>query len=303
MEPVSGSAMFGEASYHCIHRPARAESRKALRWALGLTLAFVAIEAVGGFVARSLALLADAAHMLTDAAALGLSLFAAWIATRPAGAGKTYGYYRYEILAALANGGLLLAVTGGIVLEAVERLQHPAAVRADVLLGVAGLGLVANVVALTVLHRARGESLNVRGAYLHVLSDLAGSVGAILAGAVIWATGWNVADPLISIVLAALLLVGAWRLVRSSVDVLLEAAPRHVDLPRLEQAIAAVPEVRGVHDLHVWTVSSGIVAMSGHATVPDPARHQEVLEEIVRRVRGFGIQHVTVQLEQSPDCC
>ena len=277
-------------------------SARSLGWALGLTVAVMAVEVVGGLLARSLALLADAAHMLTDAGALALSLFAAWIAARPAAAGKTYGYYRVEILAALANGALLLAVTAGIVLEALQRVRHPAQVRPGILLGVATLGLLANIVVAVILHRAKGESLNIRGAYLHVLSDLLGSVAAITAGAIILATGWVLADPLISLGLSLLLIAGAWRLVRQSVDVLLEAAPRSVSLPDLEAAITAVPNVHGVHDLHVWTVSSGIVAMSAHATVPDPASHQEALEEITRRVRRFGIQHVTVQLEKSGIC-
>jgi cobalt-zinc-cadmium efflux system protein len=285
-----------------VHRPERTRSGRSLGWALGLTLIFMVVEVVGGLLSGSLALLADAGHMLTDVGALSLSLFAAWIARRPPSGGRTYGYYRVEILAALANGALLVAVTSAIVLEAIQRLRTPHSLRPDLLLAVASLGLVANLVALALLYRAKGESLNLRGAYLHVLSDVAGSVGAIAAGAVILVTGWIAADPIISIGLALLLLVGAARLVWQSVEVLLEAAPRHVSVPDLEAAIAAVPSVRGVHDLHVWTVSSGIVAMSGHATVPDPAAHQAALEEITRRVRGFGIQHVTVQLEKASLC-
>lgn len=290
------------AAAPCVHRPERARSNRALAWALAITVVFTAVEAVGGFFAGSLALLADAGHMLTDAGALGLSLFAGWIAGRPARAGKTYGYYRVEILAALVNGAILLGVTGWIVVEAISRLRHPAPVKAGVLLAVASLGLVANVVAVVLLHRGKGENLNARGAYLHVLSDVVGALGAITAGAVILATGWLPADPLISIGLSLLLLVSAGRLMWQSVDVLLEAAPAHVSMPELEAAIAAVPNVRGVHDLHVWTVSSGIVAMSGHAMVPDPSRHQAVLEEITRRVKDFGIQHVTVQLERDSVC-
>lgn len=275
---------------------------RALAAALAITLLFCAVEFIGGLLARSLALLADAAHMLADTGALGLALAAAWIARRPPTRERTYGWLRAEVLAALANGALLLAITGAIAWEAVQRLSTPATVRADLLTGVAAAGLAANLAAATLLHRAQGESLNVRGAYLHVLSDMAGSVGALVAGGVIWLTGWNAADPLISLAIAGLLLVGAWRLVSQSVDVLLESSPRHVDVRRLEAAIAAVPTVRGVHDLHVWTVSSGIVAMSGHACVPDPSRHQETLERITEVVRQFGIQHVTVQLEKEDIC-
>jgi cobalt-zinc-cadmium efflux system protein len=286
----------------CVHRPERTLSRRALGWALGITVVFTVVEVAGAFVSGSLALLADAGHMLTDAGALALSLFAAWVAGRPASATKTYGYYRVEILAALVNGAVLLAVTGWIVAQAVARLRTPEAVRPGILVAVASAGLLANVVALVLLHRGKGESLNARGAYLHVLSDVVGSLGAILAGGVILATGWLRADPLISIGLSGLLLVSAGRLVWQSVDVLLEAAPAHVSMTELEAAIAAVPSVRGVHDLHVWTVTSGIVAMSGHATVPDATRHQAVLEEITRRVKDFGIQHVTVQLEREEIC-
>jgi cobalt-zinc-cadmium efflux system protein len=285
-----------------VHRPEWGGSPRALAWALAVTVTFMLVEVAGGLMAGSLALLADAGHMLTDASAIALSLFACWIAGRPADQRRTYGYYRVEILAALINGSVLIAVTGGIVIEAVQRLAAPTPVKPALLVGVASLGLAANLVAAFLLHRSRGDSLNVRGAYLHVLSDLVGSVAAILAGGVIMLTGWMAADPVISIALAALLLVGAVRLVRQSVDVLLEAAPRHVSIPDLEAAIAGVPDVSGVHDLHVWTVSSGIVAMSGHAMVPDASRHQAVLEEITRRVKGFGIQHVTVQLEKERVC-
>ncbi len=257
---------------------------------------------MGGLLSGALVLLADAAHMVTDAAAVGLSLFAAWIARRPATAQKTYGYYRLEILAALVNGAVLIAVTGGIVLEAVDRFREPQAVRPGLLLGVATAGLLANLAAVVILHGAKGESLNVRGAYLHVLSDVLGSVAAIAAGVIIAATGWLPADPLLSIALALLILVSAVRLVSEAVDVLLEATPAHVSLAALREAIADVPGVTGVHDLHVWTVSSGIVAMSTHATVPLPGDHQRALEEIDRRVRGFGIQHVTVQIEEKDPC-
>jgi cobalt-zinc-cadmium efflux system protein len=165
------------------------------------------------------------------------------------------------------------------------------------MLAVAVLGLAANVVAVVMLHRARHENLNTRAAYLHILGDTLGSVGTIVAAGIILATGWRPADPLMSVLIAALILVSAVRLVWESVDVLLEATPRHVSLTGLQTAIAGVAGVTGVHDLHVWTVSNGIVAMSGHATVPDPALQQAALEEICRRVRTFGIQHVTVQME------
>jgi cobalt-zinc-cadmium efflux system protein len=286
----------------CVHRPDRRGSRRALGWALAVTGGFAVVEAVGGFLSGSLALLADAGHMVTDAASLALSLFCAWIAARPADAKKTYGWFRVEILAALVNGTALLGVTGWIVVEAVSRLRVPEPVRPEVMLPVALAGLLANLLGVYLLHGAKGESLNVRGAYLHVLSDVLGSVAAVSAGVIIWLTGWMAADPLISIGLSLLLLTSAGRLVVRSVDVLLEAAPRHVKVRELEAALASVPHVAGVHDLHVWTVSDGMVAMSAHAAVPELERHAEALEEITRRARAFGVHHVTVQLESVPLC-
>jgi len=282
----------------CVQPPERPESARALVWALALTAVIAVVEVAGASVSHSLALLADAGHMVTDAGAIGLSLFAFWVARRPASAEKSFGYYRLEILAALFNGALLIGVTVWIVVEALGRLHQPPVIRSGLMLAVAAVGLAANLVAVRMLHRARHENLNTRSTYLHILGDTLGSVGAIAAAGVILATGWLPADPLISIGIAALILVSAARLVWESVDVLLEATPQHVSLPRLQTAIAGVAGVTDVHDLHVWTVSNGIVAMSGHATVPDPALQQAALEEICRRVRTFGIQHVTVQMEK-----
>ncbi len=281
----------------CIERPPQAASARAITWALGLTVAFAIAEGAGGLLSHSLALMADAGHMVTDAAALGLSVFALWIARRPATAEKSYGYYRFEILAALSNGALLIAVAIWIVVEALSRLRQPEPIHSVPMLAVAAAGLVANLWAVRMLHRARHENLNTRSAYLHVLGDALGNIGVMAAAGVILLTGWLPADALISIAIAALIMVSAVRLVSESVDVLLEATPAHVSLPELQAAIGAVAGVTGVHDLHVWTVSNGIVAMSGHATVPEPARQQAALEEICRRVRAFGIQHVTVQME------
>jgi cobalt-zinc-cadmium efflux system protein len=282
----------------CVQPPERPESARALGWALGLTVVIAVAEVAGGLVSHSLALLADAGHMVTDAGALGLSLFALWIARRPPTAEKSFGYYRLEILAALFNGALLIGVTVWIVVEALGRMHQPPAIRSGLMLAVATLGLAANLVAVVMLHRAREENLNTRAAYLHILGDTLGSVGTIVAAGIIMTVGWLPADPLISIVIAVLILVSAVRLVGESADVLLEATPAHVSLPDLQVAIGAVAGVADVHDVHVWTVSNGIVAMSAHATVPDPAQHQAALEEICRKVREFGIQHVTIQMER-----
>ncbi len=278
--------------------PPRPESGRALTWALGLTVVIAVAEIAGGLLSHSLALLADAWHMVTDAGALALSLFALWIAQRPPTAEKSYGYYRLEILAALVNGALLIAITVWIVVAALGRLRQPHHIDSVLMLIVAAIGLAANLWAVVMLHRARQENLNTKAAYLHILGDTLGSVGAIAAAAVILVTGWLPADALISMAIAALILVSAVRLVSESVDILLEATPAHVSVPALQLAICGVPGVTDAHDLHVWTLSNGIVAMSGHATVPDAAGQQAALEEICRRVRTFGIQHVTIQLER-----
>jgi cobalt-zinc-cadmium efflux system protein len=269
---------------------------------LGITVLVMVAEAVGGWLAGSLALLADAGHMLADVAAIGLALLVARLAERPATSERSFGLLRLEIVAALVNGALLLAIAAGIGVEAVRRFAQPQPVDGALLLGVAALGLAANAAGAAVLHRGHRHSLNERGAYLHVVSDLLGSIGALGAGVVIVATGWVAADPLISLFIAALILVGAWRLVRESVDVLLEATPSHVSLAEVHDRMASVPGVASVHDLHVWTVTSGVVAMSGHLVVRDPAENQRILETVQQRLEALGIGHVTVQIERDPMC-
>jgi len=267
-----------------------------------LTTAFMVVEAVGGWLSGSLALIADAGHMLTDAGALGLSLVTATLARRPATPNKTFGYLRLEILAALVNGAVLLGVAAWVVVEAVQRLRSPVPVEADLFLVIASIGLVVNLLGLWILHGAHHGSLNVRGAYLHIVGDALGSVGAIAAALVIRYTGWLPADPIISILLSVLILFGAWRLVRESVDVLLEAVPAHVDLGAVRAGMLAVEGVQAVHDLHVWTVTSGMVAMSGHVVVPDLASHPATLTELQDRLKEQGIAHATIQLEVAGDC-
>ena len=269
---------------------------------VGLTGTFMVLEAVGGWVSGSLALLADAGHMLTDVGALALSLLTAWIAQRPADETKTYGYLRWEILAALVNGAALFGIAGWVVVEAVQRLQYPHPIRTGLFLAIAAAGLLVNLISLYVLHGARQGSLNARGAYLHVLGDALGSAGALGAAAIIWVTGWTAADPIASIGLSLLILVGAWRLMRESTDILLDAVPRHVTLAEVHGRILAVPGVSAVHDLHVWTVVSGVVAMSGHAVVPDLESHPGVLEGIRTEMAALGIGHVTMQLEVADEC-
>ena len=217
----------------------------------------------------------------------------------PATSEKTYGYLRLEILAALLNGATLIVLSVFIFIEAAERFRDPVEIRGGLMLAVAAGGLAVNVVAALLLRRSAGESLNVRGAYLHVLGDLLGSVGAIAAAGIILATGWTAADPITSVLVGGLILIRSWRLVRESVNILLEAVPAHLDLQEIHEAISAIRGVTEVHDLHVWTLTSGYFAMSGHAVVDQPERTQEVLEAIRDRMHEqFGIEHVTVQVEQ-----
>jgi cobalt-zinc-cadmium efflux system protein len=285
----------------------RARNRRALAAALAITAAFAAVEAIGGLLTGSLALLADAGHMVTDIVALALSLFAAWVAGRPGSPSKTYGYLRAEILAALVNGVVLVLIALVIAWEALGRLSEPAHVDSVPMLLVALAGLGANLSAATILLRAGGESLNVRGALLHVGGDALGSVGAIAAGLVILLSGWQRADAVASLVIAALILAGSWRLLHESVDVLLEGAPHRIDMRALERAMLAVPGVAAVHDVHVWTVTSGFVAMSGHAELDGSRDDHTVLDELTAMLADrFHISHVTIQPEtatHAADCC
>jgi cobalt-zinc-cadmium efflux system protein len=283
---------------HHAREELRSLGRRRLTLVLGLTAVFMVVELVGGLLANSLALIADAGHMLSDVGALGLSIFALWFARRPATVEKSYGYLRIEILAALANGVALVVISLAIFWQAYLRFVTPEPVEGGLMLAVAAGGFSVNIVAALLLHGSAGHNLNVRGAYMHVLGDLLGSVGAIAAALIILLTGWLPADPLTSCIVAVLILIGSWRLIRESVDVLLEAVPSHIDLEAVHQAINAIPGVDEVHDLHVWTLASGYLAMSGHALVDDPRLYKDVLEAIHARMHDhFGISHVTFQVE------
>ncbi|MEW5926063.1 MAG: cation diffusion facilitator family transporter [Gemmatimonadota bacterium] len=275
-----------------------AENRKRLAITLGLVTVYMVAEVVGGLLTNSLALLADAGHMLSDAAALALSLFALWIAQKPATPKHTYGYYRTEILAALANGATLVAVSIYIFIEAYERIGEPPEVQGALMMGIALGGLAINLIGLWILNAGKAESLNVRGAWLHVLTDALGSVGAIAAGGLIWAFGWNWADPVASVLIGVLVLYSSWALLKETVAVLMEGAPGHIDVDQVSEAIKQVPGVQAVHDLHVWTITSGMVAMSGHVVVDDGHFGQAILKEIRKPLHDrFGIDHSTIQLE------
>jgi cobalt-zinc-cadmium efflux system protein len=280
-----------------VHGDARDQMRR-LRIALAITATFLLAEVAGGILSNSLALLADAGHMLTDVAALALSLFVAWFSRQPHDQRRTYGYLRWEILAAFLNGATLLLISAWISIEAVMRLRQPEAVESGLMLVVAIVGIVANIAAALVLHPASEASLNLRGAYLHVVGDLLGSVATVIAALLVRYTGWLVADPIASILMTLLIVRGAWRLVRESIDVLLESTPSHIAVGAVRRQLEAIPGIESVHDLHVWTVTSGVVAMSVHAIVREPERHQHVLEHVHDAMLLFGIQHVTVQLER-----
>lgn len=278
----------------------REAQRGRMRWVLGITAGFMVAEVAGGILSNSLALLADAGHMFTDVGALSLSLVALRLAQRPPSPTKTYGYVRLEILAALINGAALLFIAGVILKEAWGRFQSPPDVDAPLMMAVAVVGLGVNVTGALLLRSHVGENLNVRGAYLHVLGDLLGSVGAITAGILILTTGWMMADPIISVVIALLILFGAWRLVREAADVLLEAAPRGLDVEELVENLREIEGLEELHDIHVWTLTSGFVAMSGHGVIDDLNMHRRILDEINGRLKERRISHVTFQLEPRP---
>jgi len=286
----------GSDAHNHVHAH-EARSTRALRIALVLTLIILVAEVIGGWLSNSLALLADSGHVLTDAGALALSLFVAWFSRQPVTAERTYGLLRGEILAAFINGATLLGISVWIVIEAIGRLNAPEAVGGPLMLGVSVAGLLVNAIAAWLLHPVHDSSLNVRGAYLHILGDLLASVGTIVAAVVIQLTGWLKADPIASLVTTALIVRGAWSLVRESVDVLLESTPSHIALPNVRAALEGIPGVEAVHDLHVWTVTSGVVALSAHAIVREPSRQQAVLEHACELLGKMGIHHITVQLE------
>ena len=280
------------------HDHAAHSSIKRLRIALALSGAFLVVEIIGGFLSNSLALIADAGHMLTDVAALALSLFVAWFTRQPTTPQKSYGYLRWEILAAFLNGSALLLISAAIIIESIVRIRTPEPV-GGLMLWVAIGGLITNMISAGILHAGSHDNMNVRGAYLHVLGDLLGSVGVVVAAVVIRYTGWLIADPIASFITTALIIRGAWSLVRESVDILLESVPKSIDLRAVRTQLEAIPGIESVHDLHVWSVNPRMVAMSAHAVVRDASVQQHVLEHVHDAMRLFGIGHVTVQIEQS----
>lgn len=291
------SHSHGHAHGHA-HAASAANSRR-LAVVLALVLAYMVAEVVGGLLTNSLALLADAGHMLSDAGALALSLFAIWVARRPPTPTHTYGFYRTEILAALVNGATLVAISLYIFAEAFRRLGDPPEVEGGWMMVVAAGGLMVNLLGLWMLSAGREGNLNVRGAWLHVLTDTLGSVGTLAAGVLILTFGWRWADPAASVAIGLLVLYSSWALLRETVAVLMEGAPGDIDVDEVRNALNGVEGVASAHDLHVWTITSGMVALSAHVVAADDRRPAGELLDRLRRmlVDRFGIDHVTIQIE------
>ncbi len=282
----------------------RSANQKRLTAALILILLYTAAEVVGGLLSGSLALLADAGHMLSDACSLALALFAMWLANRPSGSQHTYGYYRTEILAALVNGATLVAISILIFIEAFERLMNPPEVEAGIMIAVASGGLAVNLVGLWLLREGRGESLNLQAAWLHVLADTLGSLQAIAAAAMIWIFGWNWADPVASIIIGVLIILSSWTVLKESVAVLMESSPLHIDVDEVLEAMKEVEGTEGVHDLHIWTITSGMVALSAHVLPETECDRDDLLKRLSNTLKHrFAISHATIQIESPAHDC
>lgn len=273
---------------------------RLLKIALVIVLIVMVAEVIGGIVSGSLALLGDAGHMLVDALALGLALFAITIARRPATPTKTYGYYRVEILAALANGTALVIVSIYIFYEAYQRFLNPPLVQTPLMLLVATIGLVANLIGVLLLRRASQRNLNIKAAFWHIAGDTISSVGVIIGGVIITAAGWYIVDPIIAVFIGGIILWGGVRIVRESADILLEAVPRHIHVDEVIETIRNIPGMEDVHDIHIWTITSGMHALSAHLVIDDQtvSRSAEIVKAVNEDLgRYFNVRHTTLQLE------
>lgn len=284
---------------HHHHHHGGAKAPASIARAILITALFMVIELVGGIKANSLALVSDAAHMLTDIGALSLSLFALWVARRPSTRSMSFGYYRAEILGALVSGLLIWLIAGGLVYEAIQRLRSPPEVEGRLVFVIATIGLLANTANVLSLRRSKESNINVRAAYTHVLADAIGSVGAIIAGAVLWTTGWRPIDPLVTVIFSLLMLYSSWGLVSEAVGVLMESTPRGTDADKVHADLSALPGVRQVHDLHIWSVSAGRLALSVHLVATGES------ERLIEQANALldsrhRIGHTTIQVEH-PD--
>jgi cobalt-zinc-cadmium efflux system protein len=281
----------------------RTRDQRALALTLTITASYCLVELAGGILTNSLALLSDAGHMFTDVAALAISLFATRLSQRPPTANRTFGYHRGEILAAFVNGLALWLIVGLIFNEAYQRLWDPPTVRGVGMIVIAAVGLLVNIVSLQVLRHSQAESLNVRAAFIHVVGDALGSIGALLAGGLILAWGWYIADPLVSVGIGVLILYSSWGIVRDSVDILMQGTPREMQLEDIEHCLRAINGVREVHDLHVWTLTSGRYLLSVHLVVSQDDATRPVIDAAQTRLRErFGIGHTTVQVDAGDGC-
>lgn len=288
--------------YHHHHDHTREGNKKGLTIALLITTSIMLLEFFGGLLTNSLALLSDSGHMLSDASSLALSLFAIWFATRPASPNKTYGFYRFEILAALFNGVTLFIIAGFIVWEAYHRFLEPPVVDSGTMMAIAAVGLLANLLSAWALMR-KGDvkhNVNLRSAYLHVLGDALGSVGAILAGLVMYFFSWYLADPIISVIVSLLILRGAWGVIRHTVHILMEGTPITIDQEEVKQTLEEIDGVKDVHDLHIWTITSGLDSLSCHLLIDDDKDSQVILQQAINKIEEkFKILHTTIQVEKS----
>ncbi|MED1442485.1 cation diffusion facilitator family transporter [Aeribacillus composti] len=287
---------------HDHHDFNRENNKKGLIIALLITVGILLLEFFGGLITNSLALLSDSGHMLSDASSLALSLIAIWFAAKPASPNKTYGFYRFEILAALFNGVTLFVIAGFIIWEAVQRFFNPPTVASGSLMLIASIGLFANLLSAWVLMR-KGDvkhNVNVRSAYLHVIGDALGSVGAIAAGFIMWLFDWYIADPIISILVALLILKGAWGVLKHSIHILMEGTPVTIDQNEVKKALKSIEGVKDVHDLHIWTITSGLDSLSCHILIEDHHDSQKVLQAAIHMIEEkFKILHTTIQIETS----
>jgi cobalt-zinc-cadmium efflux system protein len=286
----------GHGHHH--HVDADGTNTRRLSIVLGLTALYMVAEAVGGWLSHSLALVADAGHMLSDVAALGLSLFALWISRRPPTPARSYGYHRTEILAALANAATLIGISVWVVIEAIRRIHEPPEVAGKLVMAIAAGGFVINILGMLVLNGGRQDNLNIRGAWLHVATDALGNIGTVAAGAAVAYLGWRWADPAASVAIALLVCYSAWSLLKESLDVLMEGTPSGIDPDKVRDSLERVEGVVAVHDLHIWSITSGRISMSAHVAVDGSRPDRDTLPDLCTTLREeFHISHVTLQLE------
>ena len=280
------------------HHSLAGKNKKNLTIVFILSFVYMIVEAVGGYLTNSLALIADAAHMLTDSGALGLALIAIWFAERPANPDKTYGYYRTEILAAFINALVLLLISFFILYEAWFRLKNPPEVLSKPMLVIATLGLIINIIGMRLLSEGSEKSLNIKGAYLEVLSDMLGSIGVIIASLLIMFKGWEIADPIASIAMGIFILPRTWKLLKQVAHILMEGTPSHIDIESVKDDISAIEGVESVHDVHIWTITSGIDVMTAHVCIKDFTQGDKILTSIKHKlINDYNILHSTIQLE------